>query len=140
VTWAAGLLAATRRLTVYVTVHAPLIHPIIAAKQLVTADYIGAGRFGLNVVCGWNEDEFEMFGVTMREHATSYEYAQEWLGAIKRAWATEDDLDVDGRLIRLKQVRAKPKPFGDSRPSSRMRLPRRPVTPSPSAIATCCSR
>jgi alkanesulfonate monooxygenase SsuD/methylene tetrahydromethanopterin reductase-like flavin-dependent oxidoreductase (luciferase family) len=32
VTWAAGLLAATRRLTVFATVHAPLIHPIIAAK------------------------------------------------------------------------------------------------------------
>jgi dimethylsulfone monooxygenase len=116
VTWAAGLLAATRRLSVFATVHAPLIHPIIAAKQFVTADHIGAGRFGLNVVCGWNEDEFDMFGVTMREHATRYEYAQEWLDAIKRAWGAEDDFDVDGRFIRLKQVRAKPKPFGDSRP------------------------
>ena len=116
VTWAAGLLAATRRLTVFATVHAPLIHPIIAAKQFVTADHIGTGRFGLNVVCGWNEDEFDMFGVTMREHATRYEYAQEWLDAIKRAWGSEDDFDIDGRFIRLKQVRAKPKPFGGGRP------------------------
>src|SRR5579885_1952713 len=29
VTWAAGLLAATRRLVVFGTVHAPLIHPVI---------------------------------------------------------------------------------------------------------------
>ena len=116
VTWAAGLLAATRHLTVFATVHAPLIHPIIAAKQFVTADHIGAGRFGLNIVCGWSEDEFDMFGVTMREHATRYEYEQEWLDAIKRAWGAEDDFDVDGRFIRLKQVRAKPKPFGGSRP------------------------
>ncbi len=43
VTWAAGLLAATRRLTVFGTVHAPLIHPVIAAKQFVTADHIGEG-------------------------------------------------------------------------------------------------
>ena len=57
------------RLTVFGTVHAPLIHPIIAAKQFVTADHIGEGRFGLNIVCGWNEDEFDMFGATMREHA-----------------------------------------------------------------------
>jgi dimethylsulfone monooxygenase len=55
VTWAAGLLAATERLTVFGTVHAPLIPPLIAAKEFVTADHIGAGRFGLNVVCGWNE-------------------------------------------------------------------------------------
>jgi FMNH2-dependent dimethyl sulfone monooxygenase len=55
VTWAAGLLAATRHLTVFGTVHAPLIPPLIAAKEFVTADHIGEGRFGLNVVCGWNE-------------------------------------------------------------------------------------
>jgi len=116
VTWAAGLLAATRRLTVFGTVHALLIHPVIAAKQFVTADHIGAGRFGLNVVCGWNEDEFEMFGAAMLDHAERYDYAQEWLDTIKRAWGEETDFDVDGRFIRLKQVRAKPKPFGGSRP------------------------
>ena len=62
-TWASGLLAATKRITVFGTVHAPLFHPIIAAKQMVTADHIGEGRFGLNIVVGWNEGEFEMFGV-----------------------------------------------------------------------------
>jgi alkanesulfonate monooxygenase SsuD/methylene tetrahydromethanopterin reductase-like flavin-dependent oxidoreductase (luciferase family) len=116
VTWAAGLLAATRHLTVFGTVHAPLIHPLIAAKQFVTADQIGAGRFGLNIVCGWNEGEFEMFGATMREHAERYDYAQEWLDTILQAWSTSEDFDVDGRFITLKQVRAKPKPFGGGRP------------------------
>src|ERR1051325_7698394 len=48
VTWATGLLAQTQRLTVFGTVHAPLFHPIIAAKQCVTADHVGEGRFGLN--------------------------------------------------------------------------------------------
>jgi dimethylsulfone monooxygenase len=116
VTWAAGLLGATQRLTVFGTVHAPLIHPIIAAKQFVTADHIGQGRFGLNIVCGWNEDEFEMFGVTMREHTARYDYAQEWLDAIKLAWSDAEDFDFDGSFIKLKQARAKPKPFGDGRP------------------------
>ena len=63
ITWATGLLATTKRLTVFGTVHAPLFHPLIAAKQFVTADHIGEGRFGLNIVVGWNEDEFQMFGV-----------------------------------------------------------------------------
>jgi dimethylsulfone monooxygenase len=116
VTWAAGLLAATRRLTVFGTVHAPLIHPLIAAKQFVTADHIGRGRFGLNIVCGWNEDEFDMFGVTMREHATRYEYAQEWFDAIRLAWSDGADFDFEGRFIRLRQARAKPKPYGGGRP------------------------
>jgi len=116
VTWAAGLLAATRHLTVFGTVHAPLIHPVIAAKQFVTADHIGEGRFGLNVVCGWNEDEFTMFGATMRAHDTRYEYAQEWLDAIKLCWSDTEEFDFPGQFIKLHQVRAKPKPFGGGRP------------------------
>ena len=83
------------------TVHAPLIAPLIAAKQFVTADHIGEGRFGLNVVCGWNEGEFEMFGATLRDHETRYDYAQEWLDAIKLAWSPQDDFDFDGQFIKL---------------------------------------
>ena len=58
-----GCSAHTKRITVFGTVHAPLFHPMIAAKQIVTADHVGEGRFGLNIVVGWNEGEFEMFGV-----------------------------------------------------------------------------
>jgi alkanesulfonate monooxygenase SsuD/methylene tetrahydromethanopterin reductase-like flavin-dependent oxidoreductase (luciferase family) len=72
VAWACGLLAKTERLTVFGTVHAPLIPPLVAAKEFVTADHIGAGRFALNLVCGWNEGEFEMFGATLRDHVPSF--------------------------------------------------------------------
>ena len=116
ITWAAGLLACTRRLTVFATVHAPLFHPVIAAKQFATADRIGEGRFGLNVVVGWNEDEFEMFGVAQRDHETRYAYGQEWLDAVKRLWGEEEDFDIEGRFFHLHRVRAKPKPWGGTRP------------------------
>ena len=116
ITWATGLLAATSRITVFGTVHAPLFHPIIAAKQIVTADHVGQGRFGLNIVAGWNEGEFEMFGVQQREHEARYAYAQDWIDAIKKAWGPKEDFDFDGEHIKLKKVRAKPKPYGGSRP------------------------
>ena len=116
VTWACGLLAKTERLTVFGTVHAPLLSPLIAAKEFVTADHIGEGRFGLNVVCGWNEGEFEMFGATLRDHEARYEYAQEWLDIVKLAWSPREDFDFDGRFFQLKGVRAKPKPYGRTRP------------------------
>ena len=115
-TWATGLLASTKRLNVFGTVHAPLFHPIIAAKQFVTADHVGQGRFGLNIVVGWNEDEFQMFGVTQREHEQRYKYAQDWIDAVKTAWTAGDDVDFDGEFIKLRKIRAKPKPFGGSRP------------------------
>ncbi|MGC2125117.1 MAG: LLM class flavin-dependent oxidoreductase [Xanthobacteraceae bacterium] len=115
VTWACGLLAVTQRITVFGTVHAPLFHPLIAAKEFVTADHIGEGRFGLNIVAGWNEGEFAMFGVQQRDHADRYEFAQEWIDVVKRAWS-EDEFDFDGKFFKLAGVRAKPKPFGDTRP------------------------
>ena len=98
------------------TIHAPLFHPIIVAKQMVTADHIGEGRFGLNIVVGWNEDEFEMFGVEQRAHETRYEYAQEWIDAIKLAWSDREEFDFDGKFIQLKKVKAKPKPYGGTQP------------------------
>jgi alkanesulfonate monooxygenase SsuD/methylene tetrahydromethanopterin reductase-like flavin-dependent oxidoreductase (luciferase family) len=116
VTWATGLLASTRRLIVFGTVHAPLFNPIIAAKEFVTADHVGEGRFGLNLVAGWNEGEFEMFGVKQRDHETRYAFAQEWLDAVKRAWTEPDTFDVEGEFLKLKGVRAFPKPYGGTRP------------------------
>src|SRR5437879_8499873 len=57
-----------------------------------------------------------MFGATLRDHATRYEYAQEWLEIIKLAWSPAEDFDFEGRFIKLKGIRAKPKPYGGSRP------------------------
>ena len=116
IVWASGLLANTRHLTVFGTVHAALFHPIIAAKEMVTADHIGRGRFGLNVVLGWNEGEFEMFGVEQRDHEARYDYGREWLDAVKMMWSREEEFDFDGSFIKLKRVRANPKPYGGTRP------------------------
>jgi FMNH2-dependent dimethyl sulfone monooxygenase len=116
ITWAVALLAATERMTVFGTVHAPLFHPLIAAKELVTADHVGEGRLGLNLVVGWNEGEFEMFGVKQREHDTRYEFAQEWLDVVKQAWSVEGEFDFAGKFLKLKGVRAYPKPYGGTRP------------------------
>jgi FMNH2-dependent dimethyl sulfone monooxygenase len=116
ITWATGLLASTQRLVVFGTVHAPLFHPVVAAKQMVTADHVSHGRFGLNIVCGWNEGEFEMFGATLREHEQRYEYAQEWIDAVRAMWGDEVDFDFNGQFFQLKGVRTKPKPYGGGRP------------------------
>ena len=116
ITWACGLLAQTQRITVFGTVHAPLVHPVFAAKAFVTADHIGRGRFGVNVVCGWNQDEFDMFGVSQREHDVRYAYGQEWLDAIRAIWRTTEAFDVDGAFVRLRGVEGEPKPYGGGEP------------------------
>jgi FMNH2-dependent dimethyl sulfone monooxygenase len=115
-TWAAALLAATQRIVVFGTVHAPLFNPLIAAKEFVTADHVGSGRFALNLVCGWNEGEFQMFGVEQKDHDNRYEYAQEWIDAVKAAWTEPGDFDFKGRFFDLRGARAFPKPYGGTQP------------------------
>jgi FMNH2-dependent dimethyl sulfone monooxygenase len=115
-TWATALLASTKRIVVFGTIHAPLFNPLIAAKEFVTADHVGSGRFGLNVVCGWNEGEFQMFDVEQKDHESRYDYAQEWIDAVKMAWTAPGDFDFKGAFFDLRGARAFPKPYGGSQP------------------------
>ncbi len=116
ITWAAGLLAHTRQITAFGTVHVPLIHPVLAAKQCMTADHIGHGRFGLNVVCGWNPSEFGMFGHTQDPHDSRYDRGQEWLEIITRIWDGEAPFEYRGKFYELHDVLGAPAPWGGRRP------------------------
>lgn len=114
--WAGGLLARSERITIFGTVHAPLLHPVFAAKQMATLDHIGQGRFGLNIVCGWNPDEFDMFGITEREHDDRYGYGEEWWEIVRRLWAADAEFDFKGRYFTLKGLTGKPAPWQGTRP------------------------
>ena len=115
-TWATALLASTERLTVFATMHAAAHHPVIAAKQLATADQVGHGRIGLNVVAGWNRPEYEALGLTLPDdHETRYGYAQEWLDVLERLWTSEAAFDWRGEHFDLKRVMGAPRPV-DGRP------------------------
>ena len=116
ITWACGLLAATQRINVFATVHVPLNHPVVAAKQMATADHIGQGRFGVNVVCGWNDDEFRMFGVTKKEHEARYEQGAEWWTIVRQIWAGGEPFDFEGEYYHLHGVEGSPQPYGGRAP------------------------
>jgi FMNH2-dependent dimethyl sulfone monooxygenase len=115
-TWAAGLLGATREISAFGTLHVSFANPVFAAKQMVTADHIGEGRFGINIVSGWNEGEFAMFGIGLLEHDERYAYSEEWVAIVKKIWSDPEPFDFDGKYFKLRQVLGKPKPWGDSRP------------------------
>ncbi len=102
-TWAAGLAAITERIALFMTVHVPLLHPLYAAKALATVDHISHGRAGLNIVCGWNPDEFDMFGVTLVPDA--YVQAREWLDVIVQTYNSDQPIDFNGKYYQLKQAR-----------------------------------
>ncbi len=109
-TWAAGIAAKTENVAVLATAHAPLIHPVAAAKQAATVDHISNGRFVLNIVCGWFKDEFNMFGAEWREHDRRYEFAAEWLALLRRLWTEEAAFDFDGEFFQGQGLWSQPKP------------------------------
>jgi dimethylsulfone monooxygenase len=110
-TWAAGIAASTTKSGVVSTSHVSLNHPIIAAKQCAVIDHISNGRFTLNVVCGWNGPEMEMFDVPLTRHDDRYACAEEWLAIVKRLWTEDEDFDHDGRFYRIKKGYLQPKPI-----------------------------
>lgn len=112
-TWAASLLAVTKKLTVFSTVHVAFTHPVMAAKQFATLSQVGNGRFGLNLVCGWNEPEYRMFGLDLpQDHAARYAYGKEWLEIVRRLWREPEPFDWRGDYFKLEQAISAPKPTG----------------------------
>ena len=115
ITWATGLLAQTRNLTLFATIHTAANHPVVVAKQLATMDQISGSRVGLNIVAGWNKPEYEALGLTLPDdHPTRYGYAQEWFDIVKALWTRTEAFDWDGTYFKLKNV------LGDPRPSKPM--------------------
>ena len=115
-TWATGILASTQNIMAFGTVHVSLFNPVVAAKQIVTADIIGGGRFALNIICGWNIDEFDMMGVDLALHDDRYDQGQEWIDIVNQAWSCPEPFDYDGKYYKVKKTNIYPKPHGGGRP------------------------
>ncbi len=110
-TWAAGLLALTERISVVATIHTAFNNPVVVAKQIATIDQIGKGRAGLNIVAGWNKPEYDALGGHLPDdHETRYGYAQEWFDIVKKLWTEDEKFDWDGKHFTLKQAYGFPKP------------------------------
>lgn len=114
--WAAGLGAITQKSQIFATVHVPVIHPIVAAKQMATADHISGGRFGLNLICGWYPAEFAMFGSPMMDHDSRYRYAAEWIDIVKLLWTREEEFDFEGEFFNIVKGQSSPKPLRKPHP------------------------
>ena len=115
-TWASAIAALTQRIHVFTTCHVPIFHPTLAAKMGATIDHVSGGRFGMNLVAGWNESEFGMFGIQQQPHDDRYAAAAEWLDIVERLWSDPDELDHQGRFYTVKRGYLQPKPIQSPRP------------------------
>lgn len=110
-TWAAGLGALTERIAIFATFHVPTVHPVMAAKMAATVDHITGGRFGLNIVAGWNPDELAMFGASKYDHDERYGVADEWTQIVSQLWEAEGDTAYKGKYFNVPNAFSEPKPI-----------------------------
>ncbi|MGZ5853038.1 MAG: LLM class flavin-dependent oxidoreductase [Xanthobacteraceae bacterium] len=116
-TWAAGIGASTAKTGVTSTSHVILNHPLMAAKQGAVIDHISNGRFTLNIVCGWNSPEMDMFGVPLQGHEQRYDCAAEWVTIVKRLWSEDNTFDFQGKYYNIKKGYLQPKPIQSAHPA-----------------------
>jgi alkanesulfonate monooxygenase SsuD/methylene tetrahydromethanopterin reductase-like flavin-dependent oxidoreductase (luciferase family) len=106
-THGAALGALTRRIAIFSTVHVPLVTPAFGAKAIATIDHITHGRAGLNIVCGWNQEEFDLHGVTI-DQDTRYDHGLEWFQVWSKLLQGGPEFDWDGRFFHLKRLQTDP--------------------------------
>jgi pyrimidine oxygenase len=87
----AACAAVTSRIQLYASVAIPTIHPGVIAKMTSTIDDISNGRFGVNIVSGWNKLEYSQMGLWQGDEyfKKRYEYATEYLDLLRRLWRDE---------------------------------------------------
>ena len=114
-TQAAALGALTKRIGLFVTAHVSLLTPAFVAKAITTIDHVTHGRGGLNIVCGWNPDEFDMHGVTI-DADRRYDRGLEWFRIYEKLLSGGGEFDWKGEFYDLRGLVTDPLPVQKPRP------------------------
>jgi pyrimidine oxygenase len=107
----AALAEATDRIRLYGSVALPTVHPAITARRGATIDHISQGRFGINLVSGWQKAEYAQMGLWPGDehYQRRYQYAREYVEILKLLWS-QRGVDYEGEFFQLRDCRILPHP------------------------------
>ena len=110
----AGLAAVTSRIKLFATVPTLAMPPAIAARMASTIDSISHGRFGLNLITGWQKPEYSQMGLWPGDEyfAHRYDYAAEYVQILRDLWDTGVS-DFKGEFFTMNDCRLSPRPQAD---------------------------
>jgi FMNH2-dependent dimethyl sulfone monooxygenase len=110
VTTASALAMVTKRLRFVVALHSGLLTPQMVAKMGACLDQISEGRFHLNLISGWWEEQHRGYGGLWLEHDERYALSEEFIQVIRGLW-TEEPFSYQGKHYQLENVTLQPKPY-----------------------------
>ena len=107
----AGLAAITTRIKLFATAATLCMPPAITARMAATIDSISDGRFGLNLVPGWQKPEYDQMGLWPGEayFAKRYDYLAEYAQVLRELWETGAS-DLKGTYFQMNDCRLSPRP------------------------------
>jgi pyrimidine oxygenase len=110
----AGLASVTDRIKLFATCAVLTMPPPFAARMAVTIDSISKGRFGVNIISGWQRREYTQMGIWpgAEHYRRRYDYCAEYVGIMRELWATGRS-DFKGDFFQMDDCRLLPMPTGD---------------------------
>jgi pyrimidine oxygenase len=107
----AGLAAVTTRIQLFATCAVLTLPPPIAARMAVTIDSISHGRFGVNIISGWQRREYTQMGIWpgAEHYRRRYDYCAEYVTVMRELWATGRS-DFKGDFFQMDDCRCLPLP------------------------------
>jgi pyrimidine oxygenase len=88
--------------------------PAIVARMASTIDSISNGRFGVNLVTGWQRPEYSQMGMWPGDEFFSnrYEYLSEYIQVLRDLWG-KGQSDFKGAHFQMDDCRLSPRPQAD---------------------------
>ena len=107
----AGLAAVTEKIKIFATAATLTIPPAIVARMASTIDSIAPGRFGINLVTGWQKAEYDQMGLWPGEqHYTDrYNYLAEYATVLRELLETGVS-NFKGKYFEMTDCRVSPHP------------------------------
>lgn len=107
---AAALAAVTDSIEIMAAVRPNFHNPAVTAKMASTIDHISNGRFTLNVVSAWWQEEARQYGGAFTEHDERYDRTDEFLQILKGLWS-QDTYSFQGKFYHVADTQLQPKPI-----------------------------
>jgi pyrimidine oxygenase len=107
----AGLAAVTERIGLFATAPVLALPPAIVARMATTIDSISGGRFGINLITGWQRPEYAQMGLWPGDDwfVNRYNVLTEYTEIMRELWSTGRS-DFKGEYYKMEDCRMLPRP------------------------------
>jgi FMNH2-dependent dimethyl sulfone monooxygenase len=112
---ASAIASRLNRIRALVAVHPGLWDPVMVGKLSVSLDRVCRGRMALNIVNGWFDEEFRMFGGTVLQGEERYRRTTEFIDILRGLW-THETFSYAGQFYKVENGQLLLKPASPTPP------------------------